>query len=139
MFYVCIATEENTPRVMYPEHFTEKIDRDKRALQLKFECYNHDGALWKLWGSDSEPFEAAMARSTAKPMESETVSAGDDQETIDSKVQAFQKRVDALALTASKASKSKLTAPEIDDVPQWFKDGFQNQADWELYQRELSS
>ena len=117
MFYVAIATEETPPRVMYPEHFAEKIDRDQRAYFLKSECYTHDGALWKLFCSDTEPFEAAYARATAVPLDSEKVVQGDDAETIASKQEAFKIRVDAVALEAGTASKSKLTDPMVDDRP----------------------
>ena len=118
MFYVCIAGDELPLRVMYPEHFIEKIDADKRAKLLALECYIHDGTMWGLYQGE-EPIESTIARGSAPKIDGET------QE--DCKI-----RLDALSLKAAKSSKSKLTAPEIDDVPEWFKQGFHNKAEMDL-------
>lgn len=119
MFYVCIATQEDPPRIMYPEHFIDKSERDKRSAQLKYECYNHDGAIWYLYEGE-ECIESAIARGKAQMIEGETE-------------EDCQTRIDALCLKSAKSSKSVLTEPEIDNTPEWFKQGYSSQSEMDLY------
>ena len=118
MFYTCIATEDKKPRILYSEHFVDKEEMEKRAKQLQGECYNHDGAMWKLYKGE-ECFESAYAKSIAPIIKHES----DD---------TRQNRLNMIGLEASKTSVSVLTDPEIDDVPQWYKQGFNSQEEMDF-------
>lgn len=128
-FYVAVVTNENPPRIQFPEHYEKKEDRDQRAEMLKSECYTKEGVPWLLWTGD-EPFEAVMVRTTTPPTEDEIPAKDDTAEQAQAKFDAYKARVDALAAKAAESTTSVLTDPPIDDVPLWYKLGYQNEAQW---------
>lgn len=86
---------------MYEEHYEEKEYRDDRVSLLRYECYRHDGAMWKLYIGE-ECFESAYARQNAPEMDGE-------------RPEVRQERIERLAINAGAKTKSVLTQPPIDD------------------------
>ncbi len=129
MFYVAVITNEKKPKIHFPEHYEDKAVRDARAEMLKGECYTRDGIPWLLWTGD-EPYESVLVRATTQPTDDETPTKDDTAEQTQAKFDAYKARVDDLAVKAAESTTSVLTEPPIDDVPVWYKLGFQNEAQW---------
>lgn len=121
-FYTALINEDG--RIEFAEHYADKKVRDDRAKTLELEAAIRGEAdgKWLSWVGD-EPYEVIKAREEyirLHPI------------TTDTPMEERQKILDETIDYGAKASTiSVLTEPPVDDRPEWYKAGFQSQAEYD--------